>query len=177
MARSINLKEYQQRLITRMMASRERSSDKTRIGFKVGSVHCLLKLDEAEQVLPVPPICPAPLTKSWYRGMADVRGDIYGIVDFAVFLGGKAVQLDQDARLIVVGNKFNNPSTLLVEKVLGIRQIQKFQVQNKSTDDFPWFTASLLDEEQQEWFELDIASLINASEFADAQQIGSANKN
>lgn len=170
MARSINLKEYQQRLITRMMASRERSSDKTRLGFQVGSIRCLLKLEEAEQVLPVPVICPAPLTKPWFRGLVEVRGDVYGVVDFADFLGQRAVSSNPNTRLIVIGRKLGNPSVLMVEQVLGIRHIQKYQAQEKpAAYDFPWFSSCLLDEEQNQWLELDIARLISDPQFADAQ--------
>ena len=132
MTRSINLKEYQQRLITRMMASRERRSEHTRIGFQVGTRRCLLKLEEAEQILPVPSICPAPLTQTWFCGLAEVRGEVFGVIDLAEFIEKKKTSNNQDTRLIIIGQHLGKPSALMVTKVFGIRHIQKYKMKDKT---------------------------------------------
>ena len=46
-------------------------------------------------MIPVPPITPVPLTRPWFRGVANVRGNLYSVVDFAAFVGVGAVEVDR----------------------------------------------------------------------------------
>ena len=43
----------------------------------------ILALADAVEVLPVPKLTRAPLSKSSYAGLANVRGNLYSVVDFA----------------------------------------------------------------------------------------------
>jgi twitching motility protein PilI len=39
-------------------------------------------------VVPLPQLTPAPLTKPWFAGIANIRGVLYSVVDFASWRGG-----------------------------------------------------------------------------------------
>ena len=82
----ISLRDYQRELAERLrQADSARSASK--LGVQVGAQSWLVDLVEAGEVLPVPPITAVPLTRAWFRGVANVRGNLYSVVDFAAFLG------------------------------------------------------------------------------------------
>src|SRR6185295_14620547 len=82
----LSLRDYQRELAERLrQADSARSASK--LGVQVGAQSWLVDLVEAGEVLPVPPITAVPLTRAWFRGVANVRGNLYSVVDFAAFLG------------------------------------------------------------------------------------------
>ena len=60
-------------------------------------------------------------TKSWFKGVANVRGNLYSVVDFPAFLGGAPVSLNEQSRLLLLGERFRTASALLVDRSLGLR--------------------------------------------------------
>ena len=48
----------------------------------------LISLADAGEVIPAPAITPVPLTKLWFRGAVNIRGKLYGVVDFSAWRGG-----------------------------------------------------------------------------------------
>ena len=86
MAQRISLRDYQRELAERLrLADSARSASK--LGVQIGEQNWLIDLVEAGEVMPVPPITAVPLTRPWFRGVANVRGNLYSVVDFAEFLG------------------------------------------------------------------------------------------
>ena len=63
-------------------------------------------LSDAGEVIPVPPITPVPLTRPWFKGATNIRGNLFSVVDFPAFLGGAAVALTEQSRLLLVGERF-----------------------------------------------------------------------
>ena len=85
MARS-SLREFQERL-ARRLAEAAGAERRGLLGFQCGSDNWLIRLAEAGEILPPPPLSAVPLTRPWFRGLANVRGSLYGVVDFAAFNG------------------------------------------------------------------------------------------
>ena len=77
------------------------------------------------EVLPVPAITPVPLTKPWFLGIANVRGALHGVVDFAGFIGtgpasAHGSNAGGQARLLLLGTRFSEiRAGLVVDRVLG----------------------------------------------------------
>ena len=87
---------------------------------QVGEQNWLIDLAEAGEVMPCPPITAVPLTRGWFRGVANVRGNLYSVVDFAEFLGS-GVSKGEQARLVLLGERFRSAAALLVDRSLGLR--------------------------------------------------------
>ncbi len=85
MARS-SLREFQERL-ARRLAEAAGAERRGLLGFQCGGHNWLIELAEAGEILPPPPLSAVPLTRPWFRGLANVRGSLYGVVDFAAFNG------------------------------------------------------------------------------------------
>jgi twitching motility protein PilI len=163
--RRISLRDYQ-----RELAERLRQADSTRmaskLGVQVGEQNWLIDLAEAGEVLPVPPITGVPLTRPWFRGAANVRGNLYAVVDFAEFVGtAVSGSGEHDGRLVLLGERFRSAAALLVDRSLGLRNPADLRSREPSSARKPWLRAEYDDEQGGRWFELDVGALVQDSEF------------
>jgi twitching motility protein PilI len=164
MAQRISLRDYQRELAERLrQADSARAASK--LGVQAGDQNWLIDLAEAGEVLPVPPITPVPLTRAWFRGVANVRGNLYSVVDFAAFLGNGASRSAGHTRLVLLGERFRSAAALLVERSLGLRDPS--QLHERRPAHKQWIRAKYSDAEGGEWQELDIARLVHHPEFLD----------
>lgn len=94
------------------------------VAFRLGDLRLVTALDQVTEVLPCPAYAPVPGTKSWVKGVANVRGNLITITDLAEFFGKQAVFLDDAARLMVM-NVPGLSAGLLVHEVLGLRHFDE----------------------------------------------------
>ena len=126
MART-SLRDYQRELSERLKSAAAAGVAASRLGVQAGAEAWLVSLADAGEVIPAPAITPVPLTKPWFRGVANIRGKLYGVVDFPAFLGGAPVAPGEQVRLLLLGDKFRMGSALLVDRLLGLRGAENFQ--------------------------------------------------
>ncbi|MCL4799589.1 MAG: chemotaxis protein CheW [Burkholderiales bacterium] len=168
MAKRISLREFQQNLVRRLgEAAASTEAPSARLGVQVGAENWLLRLEEAGEVMPVPPIAPVPLTRGWYRGLTNIRGNLYGVVDLAAFQGGGETTVTPDSRLILVAERFNMASALLVSRMLGLRNIQVLERQEEQTA-CAWERGCYRDGEGRLWHELGMSELVYHNDFLQA---------
>src|SRR2546423_1317648 len=123
-AARLDLRSFQQELATRLATKTAAQVESSRLGVACGGDRWLVRLADAGEVIAVPPIVPVPLTHRWFLGVANIRGNLYSIVDFPAFLGGPPVTLDNLARLILMSVRAGEQSAgVLVERVLGLRNL------------------------------------------------------
>ena len=167
MAQRISLRDYQRELAERLReADSARAASK--LGVQAGDQNWLIDLAEAGEVLAVPPITPVPLTRAWFRGVTNVRGKLYSVVDFAAFLDRGASRAGEQTRLVLLNERFRSAAALLVARSLGLRDPRQLQEQRPA--DMPhrqWIRAKYLDPDGREWQELDVGGLVRHSEFLD----------
>ena len=100
MAERLSLKDYQRGLAERL---REAGAGRmaSKLGMQLGTETWLVDLGDAGEVIPVPAVTPVPLTRPWFKGVANVRGNLYCVIDFPAFLGSAAVAegIEQQAEL------------------------------------------------------------------------------
>jgi twitching motility protein PilI len=160
----ISLRDYQRELAERLrQADSARSASK--LGVQVGAQSWLVDLVEAGEVLPVPPITAVPLTRPWFRGVANVRGNLYSVVDFAAFLGAGVSAGGEQARLLLLGERFRSAAALLVDRSLGLRNPAQLRPRAAAEQRPAWVRAEYEDEAGARWSELDVAELVRDTEF------------
>ncbi|HAF55204.1 MAG TPA: twitching motility protein PilI, partial [Thauera sp.] len=142
MARS-SLREFQERLARRLADART-AEHRGLLGFQCGSEHWLIPLPEAGEILPPPPLSAVPLTRPWYRGLANVRGTLYGVIDFAQFNGQQPTAAAGRARLLLVGARHGIHSALLVSASTGLRSQDDFE-RGPEADERPWVASRMRD--------------------------------
>ena len=124
MAKQISLREFQQGLAQRLREAQTEAEPTSRLGVQAGSRNWLLKLDDAGEMLPLPEFSGVPLTKPWYLGLANIRGVLASIVDFAAFMGGEQTVRTPDCRLLLIAERFHSFSGLMISRMLGLKNVQ-----------------------------------------------------
>jgi len=164
-AARVSLRDYQRELAARLQgAASGRAASK--LGLQVGADAWLVDLVDAGEVIPVPPITPVPLTRSWFRGVTNIRGNLCSVVDFPAFLGGAAVVLGEQARLLLLGGRFRMGSALLVDRSLGLRSAEQLEPRVREPGAAPaWLRAQYSDKDGRQWKELDVAQLVQHPDF------------
>ena len=137
----------------------EGSSHAATLGIIIGGGSWLVDMADISEVLSLPDWTAVPLTKPWYCGVANVRGNIYSIADLAAFMNFGQTAHDAQSRVLLIGQKYNFNTGLLVSKVLGLRNIISWQ---RSEQDGAVFYQ---DSDGQKWQKLDIRQLIQQPEF------------
>jgi twitching motility protein PilI len=164
MAARISLRDYQRELAARLQSAASRHAA-SKLGLQIGAEAWLVDLAEAGEVVPVPPVTPVPLARPWFRGVANIRGNLYGVVDFSVFLGGAAAAASEQARLLLISERFRMGCALLVDRSLGLRNPDELRPLAAQAPRAPWLRAEYSDAEGARWKELNVAQLVQQPEF------------
>lgn len=162
MAARTSLREYQRELVERLRNA-EAGAAPSKLGVQVGAEAWLVDLAEAGEVLPVPPITPVPLTRPWFRGLANIRGNLFSVVDFPAFLGGAPAAPGPEARLLVLAERFRLGAALLVDRSLGLRNAAHLEARAAPAP--AWSRGLYADREGRQWKELDLPGLAQHPEF------------
>jgi twitching motility protein PilI len=168
MARRVSLREFQQDLVRRLNEAAAADAPSARLGVQVGANLWLVRLEEAGEVIPVPAIAHVPLTRSWFRGLSNIRGNLFNVVDLAAFQGGEPTALTPDARLLLVSERYHMNAALLVNRMLGLRNLQHFQLQQGTAAANPYETCRYGDRDGQVWRELNMGELVFSEKFLQA---------
>ena len=145
MAEKLSLRDYQRDLAERLRAA-EGSRVSSRLALQVGEEGWLVDLADASEVIPVPAVTPVPLTRGWFKGGANIRGNLYSVVDFLAFLGGAGAGLSEQARLLLIGERFRMGAALLVDRSLGLRNPSQLKAIEGSGARPPWVKGEYADE-------------------------------
>ena len=162
MAASSSLRDYQRALAERLRNAGS-AQQPSKLGLQVGSEAWLVDLADAGEVLPVPRITAVPLTRPWFKGIANIRGNLCGVIDFPAFLDHGEVARSDQARLLLFGERFRLGAGLLVDRSLGLRspsQLQPIQGEPR-----PWVRTQYEDPDRRRWMELDVRQLVTHAEF------------
>jgi len=100
------------------------------LAFAVGNLRLTAELTAFTDIVECSAITPVPRTRSWVRGLTNVRGSLYSVVDFAQFLGYARINTDTEGKLLVI-NDSELGCALLVNSVLGMR---RFDHENEYRD-------------------------------------------
>ena len=91
------------------------------LAFGVGSVRLVAELTAFTDIVDCGAVTPVPRTQPWIRGITNVRGSLYSVLDMAEFLGLSRVNLETEGKLLVI-NDHELGCALLVNTVYGLRR-------------------------------------------------------
>ena len=137
----------------------------SRLGMQLGEDYWLLDLTDVAEVIPIPDLLRVPLTKPWYAGVANIRGNLISVIDLAAYTGAPAVVRDDKARLILVGEKHRINSGLIFSRVIGLRQFDRFEREADAAPPPPWVEGRYRDPQQQRWNALNMHGLVTHPDF------------
>jgi twitching motility protein PilI len=160
----IDLQSFQQELANRLASKTAAQVESSRLGLACGGERFLIRLGDAAEVIAVPPIAGVPLTQPWFLGLANIRGNLYSVVDFAGFIGrGAAVPHGGGAqsRLILFGPRAGDlKAALVVQGVLGLRNLAELTPAPPEAKAPAWYGQRWVDGEGGTWQEIELAQLV-----------------
>jgi twitching motility protein PilI len=165
-AAKLDLRTFQQELATRLASKTAAQVESSRLGLDCGGNHWLVRLADAGEVTAVPSMASVPLTKPWFLGLANIRGNLYSVIDFAGFLGrGNAPQAAQN-RLVLFGARAGELNAgIVVARVLGLRNLAELAPAAQPADAPAWYAQRWIDADGNAWQEIDLARLAREPAF------------
>ena len=172
MSKRLNLREFQQNLIDRLQVKDLSAARVDTLGVQIAGRNWLVDMVDISEVLPLPALTAVPFTRPWFRGVANVRGNLYSVVDMAAYEhsgaalrpstgsgGSGQASGDADNRVLLVADRFAFNVALLVDRVLGLRDARTWG-QSEVDGQIEY-----RDEQGASWRKLDVRGLLEQAEF------------
>ncbi len=162
-----NVPGVQQDLINRLKADDLDVTQVTTLGVHIAGRKWLVDMADIGHVLPLPTLTAVPLAKQWFRGVVNVRGNLYCVTDMAAFLydgmqndaGIGSLSAEPGNRLLLVANQYAANAALLVDKVQGLHDVRNWKKNNDEGH------SVFIDEQGTSWHKLSVPSLLQQPEF------------
>ena len=139
------------------------SSDRSWRGFifQVGQLNLVIPFMGGFEILPDHDVQPVPWAQEWVRGIANVRGEIYTVVDFASYLGLPPVTSLRNATLFMLPDE-SLRSVLMIDSKVSLKTFPEILEHVDAVDTpaqlAPCLSVSLKDGEQV-WHVVDVLAL------------------
>jgi twitching motility protein PilI len=164
MAKRGSLREFQAHLATRLAGAGERNAAGL-LGIQAGADYWLLSLADSGEIIPLTPLASVPLTKHWFVGIANIRGNLYSVADFSAFQGKEATPQNASSRLLLIGTRHGNNAALLVTRMLGLRNMEALTPVAADPNAPAWAREAYTDNEGRRWKMLNVRELLADDRF------------
>jgi len=109
--------------------------------FSIAGRILVAPLDQVKEILNYPAaITPVPGTKSWVRGVANIRGNLLPIIDLQAFLLDRVTVPGRRSRVLVIKH-VDVFTSLLVDQMVGIRHFRTSDLIDESADLPDWLNS------------------------------------
>jgi twitching motility protein PilI len=170
MANKEALRELQQRLADRLQTVRQQAPARNWLAVEIAGHGFLLPLDQAGEIFPLSPIQAVPHSQNWFLGVANLRGQLHGVVDLASFVGLPArpvrtpteVATRDAGRLVAFNGGLQLNVALLIDRLMGLRNAGTLSpASDADAAGKPHFVGrQMADAQGRTWYELDLAALV-----------------
>lgn len=80
------LRDFYSRIAGRLQAAQGEAPGARWVAVRVGGQPCLLPLQQAGEIFPAAPLQGLPYTRPWFLGVANLRGELFSVIDLAACL-------------------------------------------------------------------------------------------
>lgn len=171
MANREALRELQTRLASRLQAARNEGVSVAWLAVKAGDRNYLFPLAQSGEIFPLAQVQRVPYTRSWFLGVVNLRGGLFGVVDLAGFIAGRttASRTEQSlaqASVVTFNTALDINCALLVDALAGLRKREAFASSVASPAGSPaCFGQVLTDGQGAQWQEINLQTLVQSTEF------------
>lgn len=160
-----SLREFQEYLAGRLSGAAHGQGAASLLGIRSGGEDWLLDLSDSGEIIQLPKLAPVPLTRPWFVGLANIRGNLHAVTDFSVFRSGEATPQNATSRLLLVGVRHGSNAALLVSRLLGLKNIKDFTPAEPDPAAPPWALQRYRDGAGQVWRKLSVRELLADDRF------------
>jgi twitching motility protein PilI len=171
MANRQALRDLQARLAGRLAQARSEGVAAGWLAVESAGRSLLLPLAQSGEIFPMAPVHAVPYTQPWFLGVSNLRGGLFGVVDFASFMTGqlpmrRSESAHEQARLVVLNPALEINCALLVDRLGGLRNAKDFVARDEVGDDAPgYFAGNYTDNEGKHWQEINLQAMASQSDF------------
>lgn len=173
------LRDFQLRLAGRLQAARDQPREAGWLAVECAGLGLLLPLAQAGEIHALRQIAPVPHARPWLSGVANLRGQLHAVIDFAAFLQMRppAPPAPESAiervsrQLVALNPSLRLNAALLIDRLVGLRdteQLSPLPDEDGSTAGRPAFASQRWrDAQGGHWLALDLAALALDPQFLD----------
>ena len=140
------LRELQTRLAEKLQAVRSGDVDSAAawLAVEAGDKKYLFPLSQSGEIFPYTAIQKVAHTQDWYLGVSNMRGSLFGVVDFSGFVIGERVSARNElarteARFVTLNSSLDVNCALFVDRLDGLRSITSFSDSQDPAEGSPEF--------------------------------------
>ena len=159
----VSLRDYQQGVMQRLQSATTVAQIDARLGLQIGNDNWLVDLADVSEVMPVPVIASVP--HSWFKGVANIRGNLVSVVDLPAFFGQHHVGFTLLARLVLLQPRHLPHASVLVNKMMGLKHLADLEALPLEATEPAWVSGKYKDTAGQMWRVLDVVKLVNEPAF------------
>ena len=161
----VKLREFSTQLAQRLKEAPNLPNEPTRLAVRMGTENYLVEMGLAAEIVSLPEIARVPWTKPWYRGLANVRGRLVGVVDLQQMMGREPLSADLGLQLLVLGEGLGVAAGILITRAFGIRNLKDLESLEAPGSQVVWERSRYRDLEGMTLTELDLRELATAPAF------------
>ncbi|MEJ8847237.1 chemotaxis protein CheW [Variovorax rhizosphaerae] len=172
MANRESLRAFQSRLAGRLQAARSTGVSASWLAVEAGDARYLFPLGHAGEIFPWTHPAPVPYTQPWFLGVANLRGGLYGVVQWSTFAtGGRSAVAVTEApgaqsRLVALNELLEVNCALQVDRLIGLRGVEAFtDATAPDAEALGWMGHAYFDAEGVRWQEVNLQALSQQPEF------------
>jgi twitching motility protein PilI len=163
----VKLREFSTNLAQRLKEAPGLPTEPTRLALRIGNENFLVEMGSAGEIVPLPAIAPVPWTRPWYRGLANVRGRLVGVVDLLELSGREPLPGDLAQQLLVFGEGLTVNAGILITRAFGIRNLKDLMALPAAGESAAvWEQTRYRDADGLAFTELDLREFARAPAFA-----------
>ncbi|QZA77733.1 chemotaxis protein CheW [Deefgea tanakiae] len=161
----VSLREYQQGVMQRLQTATTVAQVDARLGLQIGNDNWLVDLADVSEVMPMPSVTGVPLAHSWFKGVANIRGNLVSVVDLPAFFGQQHQGFTLLARLVLLQPRHLPHASVLVNKMMGLKHLADLEQEALEGTEPAWVGGKYKDAAGQSWKVLDVVKLVNEPAF------------
>ena len=171
MAKREALRELQTRLAERLQAVMTELPGASWLAVECAGQGLMFPLQGAGEIFTAAGLLPVPHTRSWFLGVANLRGGLFGVVDLASYVSGQAPAQRSDAgraeaRLVALNQLLEVNCALLIDRLAGLRNTDAFVASGNAPEGSPdYFGSGYTDASGAYWQEINLQALSQQQQF------------
>jgi twitching motility protein PilI len=171
MANRQALRELQTRLAERLQLARTQGVSASWLAVEAGGKNYLFPLAQAGEIFTWVNIQPVSYTQTWFIGVANLRGGLFGVVDLASYVGGipplfRSELARSESRLVSLNSALEVNCVLLIDRLAGLRKQDAFiDFSEKGQDSPAFFGNQYVDLKGARWQEINLQLLAQQVHF------------
>ncbi|MBE9609210.1 chemotaxis protein CheW [Chitinilyticum piscinae] len=138
MSKRVSLREYQEGVVARLQTATTVAQVDARLGVQIGAQNWLVDLADVAEVMPVPAVASVPLAQGWFRGVANIRGNLVSVADAAAFFGEPPLVPTPASRLLLIQPRLLPHASILVSRMLGLKHLADLEVLAEDNAEKSW---------------------------------------